>query len=112
MKKIFSNKLVLHIPDAAWIDNKLENIDSEIFLETICKKLMGIDVNSWYVTSVTGYYKGRKFDEKLLTVFCGTTVEYAIIDIFEETYKELNDVMHQESFAYELNGILCIVDLY
>ena len=53
--------------------------------------------NSFYITNVTSYYKSRKFDEMLITIFNSKTGEVDLI--FKKWFKKNNGVLMQEVFS-------------
>ena len=106
---VYTNKLVLHIPHYAWENEQLIKINYEHFKQKLYNDLMQAGVDSWYTTAAKGFYKGRGYDEELLTVFCDENV-LTIVDIFVQSYIDAK-YMRQEAFAYECNGVLIVVDL-
>ena len=54
--------------------------------------------NSFYITNVTSYYKSRKFDEMLITIFNSKTGEVDLI--FKKWFKKNNGVLMQEVFSW------------
>lgn len=111
METILDTKLVLHIPHFAWEDGTLVPIDHLLFNRKLYAVLQEIGVDSWYVTKAQGFYKGRDYEEELLTVFCHGKDADAIADRFCMGFLENRDLMQQEAFAYERNGQLVIVEL-
>ena len=111
MMQRYKEKLVLHIPHYAWENEQLVKIDYASFKEYLYEQLKEIGLISWYSADARGYYKGREYDEELLTVFCDEPMRDTIIEVFERTYFDLRDLMRQEAFAYECDGTLHVTDL-
>lgn len=65
----YNTKLVLHIPCMAW-DNGLVEIDYKAFKNILLERLAEVGADSLYSIPAEGTYKGRVYDEILLTVFC------------------------------------------
>ena len=107
----YQTKLVLHIPHYAWENERLVKIDHASFKAYIGEQLTKVGIISWYTTMACGYYKGREFDEELLTVFCDESMKDDITEIFKHAYFDMRALMRQEAFAYECNGTLCITEL-
>ena len=107
-----SEKLVLHIPEAAWCDDHLEDIPVDIEMAALTNALSAIGATSFYLQKVTGSYKGRMYPERLLVLFCrdGPEAEM-VIAIFGDWFRSRNEVMRQEAFSYERNGTLFIMQL-
>lgn len=106
----YEMKLTLHIPLYSW-NGELTPIDAESFKEKLIARFKVIGIDSFYFTSATGYYKGRGYNEALLTVFCEKDKAERVVEIFKQVYNENNHIMKQESFAYEMNGVLYVVEL-
>lgn len=107
--QVYRTKLVLHIPHYAWENEQLVEIDHARFKEYLYEQLTGMGLISWYSTDARGYYKGREFAEELLTIFCDESVKDEVTEVFCRTYFALREVMRQEAFAYECDGVLYVV---
>ena len=99
-------KYVLHIPLSRFCDNKLESIEIDEMLDELVKQLKDSGYNSFYITNVTSYYKSRKFNEMLITIFTSKTDEVDLI--FKKWFKRNNDVLGQEAFSYEHQNVMII----
>ncbi len=106
----YSEKLTLHIPHYKW-DGKLIPIDYLYFTQKIIGRLAEIGIDGCYSVAVTGYYKGRSYDEDLLTVYCKNDQVDKAVNIFRQSYGDTNDTMQQECFAYEYNDKMYVVGL-
>lgn len=110
-QEIFETKLVLHIPHYAWINDEITKINYHLFKELLTRHLAMKNILAWNISLSTGCYKGRDYEQELLTVFCHADVAKDIIAIFYDVYNANNNIMHQESFAYEYNSKLIVVNL-
>lgn len=106
----YSVKLVFHIPCKAW-DNGLIDVDYNTFKQILLENLSAIGLVNSYTVSATGHYKGREYDELLLTVFCENQYKDKAIEIFRQAFHKHNDFMQQEAFAYEHNDTLTVEEL-
>ena len=103
------SKIVLHIPHFAVVDESLVAVDYHGFLSRLEGALMDFGMDSWYISNALSCYKGKVFDESLLTVFASGDYADCIIDIFKEVIEECKDEMKQEAYAYEDSGKLFII---
>lgn len=104
------HKLVFHIPQKALVHGvALEIPFSELF-PNLVTALYAAGLSGFYVVDGVGFYKGRTYPEKLVTVFCGDTME-AVESAYQDWFQRFNDVLQQEAFAYEVDGELVIKDL-
>lgn len=106
----YNAKLTFHIPCAAW-SNGLIEINYKAFKQYLLEGLAAIGLTSLYSVQAKGYYKGREYDEILLTVFCKEQDCDAAAEVFRQTFRVHNDLMRQEAFAYECNGVLVVENL-
>lgn len=92
------SKYVLHIPNAKFVDGKIEPIVTAAakFASEIAKK-----VDGGYLVDATGFYKGRTYQEMLMVVY-GDNVD----EIFREKCKEYHNLLCQEEYAYEKDNDL------
>lgn len=109
MEKSYNTKLVLHIPRFAWENDRLVDIDYPQLKKRVFGRLITLGITGWYTTDSVGYYKGRGYDQELLTVFCAESEADAVIGAFREAFFETRDTMRQEAFAYERDGALIVV---
>jgi hypothetical protein len=107
----YETKIVLHIPLFRWDGEKLIRIDNSGVTQAIKKHFNDLGIKSWYCTDATGYYNGRSFKQELLTVYCDKTTEPRFIQLFKHVFCKSNDVLQQESFAYEVNNCLYVEKL-
>lgn len=107
---IFNNKIILHIPEQAWINDKLQDIPIRKLIDILTVRLQDAGFHSFYITRVKSFYKGRSYPEKLITLYCADEYE-KVIDIFSDWFIENNNLLRQEAFAYEYNNSLCIKEL-
>ena len=107
-----SEKLVFHIPEKTWREDHLEDIGVDSALEDLTDALAGIGLTSFYIQQVTGGYKGRRYPERLMVVFCehGPLAEQAA-GLFEQWFRSHNEILKQEAFSYEWNGTLTVKGL-
>lgn len=102
-----SNKIVLHIPEKAWINEELADIPVKKAMKSLTNMLSDYD---FYTQRIKSCYKNRKYPETIITIFCNAEAD-KIIGIFSEWFKTNNDVMKQKAYAYEFNNSLYIDDL-
>lgn len=105
-------KYVFHIPVHRFETEtgQVVNIDMEILLDELVYMLNKEGYHSFYMSDVKGFYKNRSFDELLITIFVGNDDTRAC-DIFKEWFKKNNNMLKQESFAYECNNKLFIEEI-
>ncbi len=104
----YGHKVSLHVPHYAW-DGRLKPINYKWFKYELVGALSDIGIDSCFSVAADGYYKGRGFEEEIITVFCNNAEE--VVKVMTETFKACNRVLHQEAFAYELDGRLYVVSL-
>ena len=106
------NKLVFHIPEKAWQQDHLEDIDVDFAVGKLAQSLNNAGTDSFYTQEVIGCYKGRHYPERLMVVFCDDADKATdLADIFKRWFRESNGVLRQEAFSYELNGALFVEEL-
>ena len=103
----YQHKAVLHIPQQAWVDGELVDLDLTEALEKLSENLEAAGITSYYETQATGHYKGRSYPEMLLTIF-GTAETSVAVNVFMLWYGANRDTLRQEAFAYELDGELFV----
>lgn len=99
-------KYVLHIPLSRWENNRLKTLDVDEQINDLINQLELKGFDSFYITKVESYYKSRKYNELLITIFART--EESPHEIFKDWFSKNNDVLGQEAFAYELNNKMII----
>ncbi|WP_323735906.1 hypothetical protein PXD04_08425 [Methanosphaera sp. ISO3-F5] len=105
-----NQKYVLHIPCYKYQDGKLISLKNENIIDKLIKQLNTEGYNSFYITEVKGHYKTRIFNEILITIFTNQE-ENTPEKIFREWYKENNNILQQESYAYEHGTKMIIEEL-
>lgn len=106
---ILDCKYVLHIPLSRWENGSLIPLDVDEQLYELINDLDVHGFDSFYVTKVDSYYKSRKFNEVLITIFASD--EGCVEEIFRDWFLKNNDVLSQEAFAYELKNKMIIETL-
>ena len=104
-----NTKYVFHMPVYKYIENRLVLIEYDKILDDLIDQLNKSGFNSLYMAEVKGYYKSRSFDELLITLFCSSKESPEII--FKKWFIGNNDILEQESFAYECNNSMFIEEL-
>ena len=102
-------RYVLHIPLSKWENDELVLLDVDDEIEKLIFELEVKGFDSFYVTKVESYYKSRKYDELLITIFAGD--DDSPCEIFRNWFYMHNDVLFQEAFAIEVNNRMIIEDL-
>ena len=105
-----TEKLTLHIPHAAYVDGQLLPVDYAEMENLLYTAFTEAGFVSWYSQEATGFYKGRRFVETLVTIYCEEAQSTEVQKIFKETCWKRKEDMKQESFGYENNGKLIIID--
>lgn len=106
-----NHKLTFHIPHVAFENNQYTNIPYEDFEITFGEKLTAIGIEGYNIISATGFYKGRKYPQDLLSVFCTFEQQKDVISAFKNTLTNYHHKMKQEAYAYEHDGVLSIIKL-
>ncbi len=107
----YDTKLTLHVPCVAKESGGLVKINYEEFKSRLIKALADVGVNSYYTQAATGYYDGAEYDEVLWTVYCEKQDGDKIAEALCRTFRESNDILKQEAFAYERNGVMTVENL-
>ena len=93
-------KYVLHIPSHKYINGELIYITTEEHIDELIKQLNHEGYTSFYVLRADGYYKTRKFEEILLTIYTTKSRERKSPEtIFKQWFKQNNHILKQESLA-------------
>ena len=106
----YANRIAFHIPHYAFVEEKLMPIDYKAFRKSILDSLAEHRVNGAYCTVATGYYKGREYEEEILTVYTDASVMAYIISGFGNLCDQFKAEMMQDQFAVEVNGEMLIYD--
>ncbi len=106
-------KYVFHIPTYKFENNELFLLNIDKLIKDLIKQFEEKGYESLYMTKVTGYYNSRSFDEILLTLFISQedtekNNRTSPDKIFMKWYKENNDLLQQEAFAYEKNNTMYV----
>lgn len=107
------DKYVFHVPLYKYVDNELIRLDIEDILDELIDELNKHGYDSLYIINVKSYYKSRSFDELLITLFISEkTVKKDNREfpdsLFSQWFKQNNNVLQQEAFAYEHNNSMII----
>ncbi|WP_295723686.1 hypothetical protein [uncultured Methanobrevibacter sp.] len=107
------SKYVLHIPESKFIDNELIPLKTDDLIKDLIEKLNINGYENLYLSKIKGYYKGRSFDETVITIFIDRKRKKSTLpdEIFIEWFKKNNHTLKQESFAYEVDNSLYIEKL-
>ena len=99
---VLDKKCVFHVPLFKFEDGNLMRIDCDVIRDLVDR----LDSHSLYITKVKSHYRNRSYDELLFTLF--TSSDEHPEEIFKCWFKKNNDVLCQESFAFELDGKMYI----
>ena len=102
---VLDRKYVFHLPLYRFEDGDLVKIDCGVVRDLIDS----LDQHSLYITKVRSHYRNRSYDELLLTLF--TSGDDKPEEVFRRWFRQNNDVLGQESFAFELDGKMYIEKL-
>ena len=99
-------RYVLHIPLSKWENGEIVPLDMDGEIDELISHLEVQGFDGFYVTKVKSYYKSRRYDELLLTIFAGDGE--GPWEIFRDWFSRHNDVLCQEAFAVEINNRMII----
>ena len=105
-----THKLVFHIPQKALVHGVALEIPFSALFPNLVTALYDAGVSGFYVVDGVGFYEGRTYPEKLVTVFCEDAPE-DVEKAYRDWFRHFNDVLQQEAFAYEVDGVLHIEKL-
>lgn len=105
---VLNRKFVFHIPLYKHVSGNLVQIDIDDILEELMMEFNENGFDSFYITRIDSYYKTRRFEEMLITIFSN---DDAPCGIFEVWFRKHNDTLCQEAFAYEIGNAMMIIDL-
>ena len=107
--RVLSKKYIFHIPLYEYDGRELVAIDMDGLLDDLIFRLGEASFDSLYITKVESHYKARSFDELLLTIFVENNE--CLEEIFKKWFRDNNDVLQQDEFAYECGNELFIEKL-
>ena len=99
------HKLVFHIPEMAKVNGRITDVPIGRLLSGLADELQQAGVLSFYTINATGFYKGRSYPEQLVTLFRQDDPA-PVQDLFRRWFREHNDQLQQEAFAFEVDGVL------
>lgn len=111
MEKVYSEKLILHIPAVCFLNDELKTVDASGFRTQLEADLHEIGIDGWYELQSTGHYQNLSYSQTLMVVFCSRQKARSVIMTFYKEFEQHNTELRQESFAYERNGALNIIEL-
>ncbi len=94
------HKLVFHIPCCTCKNGVLQPVPWQQVIDKFAQELY-LHTDGFFVTDAIGYYKGRSYAEKLLTVYCDSSTVTA-------DFLRIARVLEQEAYAYEIDDRLVI----
>ena len=103
-----TEKYVFHIPLYKYVDDELVAIEIDDVLDELIFKLCESGFDGMYMAKVKSFYRSRCFDEILITIFASSSLP---LEIFEEWFRNNNDILGQEAFAYEYANTMIIHEL-
>lgn len=106
-----NHKFSFHVPNVAYVDGAFLSIPYDKFEKILGSKLLSIGIDGWHIIPATGYYKGRSYPQDILTIFSSYEQQTEVIKAFRTTVTEMHEVMMQESYAYEHDGVLSIMEI-
>lgn len=108
MSKTIKNKVVIHLPHKAWVDNQFIDINYSNCRENLLAFLQEFNINGFYITNVLGFYKNRSYNEELITLFY-EKINKNFKNLLIDWAKEWKIKLYQEAFAIEFNDTLKII---
>lgn len=106
-----NHKLTFHIPHFAFESNQYTTIPYEDFENAFGENLTEIGIEGYHIISSIGVYKGRKYPQDLLSVYCTFEQQKDVISAFKNTLMNYRHKMKQEAYAYEHDGVFSIIKL-
>lgn len=105
-------KYVLHLPIHKFENEKITTININNALDDLINLLNINQYHSFYINKVNGHYKTRSFDEILITIFTSSQEEKIKPgELFIKWFKNNNNLLKQESVAYEYNNNMYIEEM-
>ena len=101
-------KFVFHIPLYKYKNSQLIRLEIDDLIDDLTEKFEDNGIISFYMQIVKGYYKKRKYDSLLITVF---HLNDEIASIFVDWFRKNNGVLMQEALAYEKDNDLIVIEL-
>lgn len=71
---ILRDKYVLHIPCFKLINGGYEPVDAVAVIDAFSKRLAEQGIDALYYEKAMGRYKGREYEQFLVTVFCNMSM--------------------------------------
>lgn len=102
------HKFSFHIPQVAYVNGEYIAVPHEEFENALGEKLLELGIDAWYVIASTGIYKGRRYPQNIMVVYCDENKEDSVAGAFKNVCKVMGKAMQQEKFAYELNDNIYI----
>ena len=99
-------RYVLHIPLSKWENDELVVLDIDSEIDELINQLEVEGFGSFYITKVESFYKTRRYDEILITIFAADGD--GPHEIFKNWFNAHNDVLSQEAFSFEFNNSMFI----
>lgn len=103
-----TNKFSFHIPQVAYVNGEYIAVPYEEFENALGEKLIELGIDAWYVIASTGVYKGRRYPQNIMVVYCDEDKKDSVANVFKNVCKRMSRAMQQEKFAYELNDTMYI----
>ena len=101
-------KYVFHLPLYRYENDNLIALKIDDLLDDLTDEFIKSGFENFYVTEAKAHYRKRSFDELLITMFADSASPEMI---FKEWFRENNDVLGQEAFAWECGNSLFIEKL-
>ena len=101
-------KYVLHIPLYRFAGDGLVRLDIDEMLDELIADLCKSGFESFYITNVESFYRSRRFEEILITVFSDETLKSPDM-IFREWIERNCHILAQEAYSYERDNKMFII---
>lgn len=102
-------KYVFHIPLCKHEDGQLTPLEIDDVICELFDEFRKNGFNGMYLGKVKSIYRGRAYDELLVTLF--TIEDKSPEEIFERWFVKNNEMLKQDEFAYEKANTMTIVRL-
>lgn len=103
---MLEEKYVFHIPLYKYENGELLPIDISDILDDLIRDFTVNGYENLYVVNAKGYYRSRRFDEKLIVMYISSKASKnkpLPHEIFEKWFKDNNGRLRQEALGYEHN---------